>query len=220
MRTVLFHGPSGSGKDTQVELLVKDYNFENIGTGEMFRQMYSLGDVDGIRAHEYWGKGKWVPDNLTYTMLKRWIKRFQGDKNWAFVSVVRSSGQIPLFEEVLQESQRKLDSFIHFKLSEEDAIERLSLRWVCMNCGATYHEKYKPEKVKGYCDKCGTKLTQREDDNPDRIKVRMREYDRTIKPILNYYKEKGLLIEIDASPSIEEIHKEVVEKLKLNQLEQ
>ena len=218
MKTVLFHGPSGSGKDTQVELLAKDYNFENIGTGKMLRQMYSQGDIDAIKAHEYWGKGKWVPDDLIYKMLKKWVKQFKDDKNWAFVSVVRSAGQIPLFEEVLQNVQRDLDCFIHFKLSEEEAVKRLSLRWVCTNCGMTYHEKYKREKVKGYCDKCGTKLRQREDDSPDRIKVRMREYDRTIKPILKHFQKKGVLIEIDASPSIEEIHKEVVNQLKLNEL--
>jgi adenylate kinase len=219
MKTVLFHGPSGSGKDTQVELLAQGYNFENIGTGEMFRQMYSQGDIDGIRAHEYWGKGKWVPDNLTYKMLKKWIKQFNNDKNWAFVSVVRSFGQIPLFEEVLTEVNRDLDAFVHFKLSEEVAIERLSLRWVCSNCGMTYHEKYKQEKVRGYCDKCGTKLEQREDDKPDRIKTRMIEYERTIQPIIDYYQEKGLLIEVDARPSIEEIHNDLVEKLKLNEIE-
>ena len=219
MKTVLFHGPSGSGKDTQVELLAQGYNFENIGTGEMFRQMYSQGDIDGIRAHEYWGKGKWVPDNLTYKMLKKWIKQFNNDKNWAFVSVVRSFGQIPLFEEVLTEVDRDLDAFVHFKLSEEVAIERLSLRWVCSNCGMTYHEKYKQEKVRGYCDKCGTKLEQREDDKPDRIKTRMKEYERTIQPIIDYYQEKGLLIEVDARPSIEEIHNDLVETLKLNEIE-
>jgi adenylate kinase len=219
MKTVLFHGPSGSGKDTQVELLVKDYNFENIGTGEMFRKMYSDGDVDAIRAHQYWSKGKFVPDKLTYKMLEKWIKQFNQERNWAFVSVVRSKGQIPLFENVLKEANRELDYFVHFVLSEEHAIERMSLRWVCPNCHATYHEKYKKESVKGYCNRCGTKLIQREDDRPDRIKMRLMEYNRTIDPIIDYYKNKGILIEIDASPSIEEIHKVLVEKLKLNELE-
>jgi adenylate kinase len=219
MKTVLFHGPSGSGKDTQVEILVKDYNFENIGTGEMFRQMYSQGNIDAIKAHEYWGKGKFVPDDLVYKMLPKWLDQFDSNKSWAFVSVVRRVTQIPLFKDVLKKANRELDYFVHFKLSEDKAIERLSLRWVCGNCGATYHEQYKKEKVKGYCDKCGTKLIQREDDSPDRIKSRMREYERTITPILNYYKEKNLLIEIDASPSIEEIHKDLVEKLRLNELE-
>jgi len=216
MKTILFHGPSGSGKDTQVELLERDYNFEGISTGEMFRQMYSQGNIDAIKAHEYWSKGKWVPNELTYKMLGQWVADFNQDKNWAFISVVRDKGQIPLFNELLEKVERKLDAFVHFKLSEEEAIERLSLRWTCSHCGATYHEKYKQEKVKGYCDKCGTKLTQRVDDRPERIKVRMREHERTIEPILKYYEQKGLLIEIDASPSIEEIHKKVVEKLKLN----
>jgi adenylate kinase len=218
MKTVLFHGPSGSGKDTQVELLVKDYNFENIGTGEMFRRMYSEGDLDAIKAHQYWSKGKFVPDKLTYKMLGSWIKQFDQEKNWAFVSVVRTPEQIPLFENVLKDVNRELDYFVHFTLSEEKAIERMSLRWVCPNCDATYHEKYKPEKVKGYCDRCGTKLVQREDDSPERIKLRLREYEKGIDRIVSYYKEKGILIEIDASPSIQEIHKVVVEKLGLNQV--
>lgn len=218
MKTILFHGASGSGKDTQVELLVKDYNFESISTGGMFREMYSQGNIDAIKAYEYWSKGKWVPNNLTYKMLREWIKNFHKDKNWAFVSVVRDPGQIPLFEELLKQTDRELDAFVHFKLSEDVAIERLSLRWTCSHCDATYHEKYKQEKVKGYCDRCGTKLTQRVDDRPERIKVRMGEHERTVAPILRYYQEKGILIEIDAKPSIEQIHEVVVEKLRLNEI--
>ena len=216
MKTILFHGPSGCGKDTQVELLVNKYNFENIGTGEMFRRTYADGKIDGIKAFEYWSKGKFVPNELTYSMLKQWVLQFDQDKNWAFVSVVRDSGQIPMFEEVLTSVNRELDAFVHFTLSEEAAIERMSLRWVCSRCDSTYHTKYKKEKVEGYCDKCGTKLSQREDDQPERIKMRLMEYNRTIEPISRYFREKNLLIEIDASPSIEEIHKVVVDKLGLN----
>ena len=216
MKTILFHGAPGSGKDTQVELLVKNYNFENISTGDMFREMYSEGNIDAIKAHEYWSKGKWVPNKLTYKMLNEWVKNFKQDKNWAFVAVVRDPEQIPLFDELLNEVNRELDAVVHFNLSEESAIERLSLRWTCPHCGATYHEEFKPEAVKGYCDKCGTKLSQRVDDRPERIKTRMKEHERTIKPILNHYQEEGLLIEIDAEPGIDEIHEVVVEKLKLN----
>jgi adenylate kinase len=218
MKTILFHGAPGSGKDTQVDFLVKSYNFENISTGDMFRDMYSQGNIDAIKAHEYWSKGKWVPNDLTYKMLNEWIGKFNLEKNWAFVAVVRDPEQIPLFENLLQQVGRDLDAVVHFKLSDETAIERLSLRWTCPHCGATFHEKFKQEKVKGYCDKCGTKLTQRVDDRPERIRVRMREHERTIEPILKYYTEKGLLIEIDAEPGIEEIHKDLVEKLKLNEL--
>jgi len=215
MKTILFHGPSGCGKDTQVDLLVKNYGFEKIGTGEMFRAMNEIGDIDGIKAHDYWGKGLFVPNELTYSMLSKWMKKYNSEKDWAFVSVVREYGQIALFDNLLKESGRNLDAFMHFKLSEEAAIERMALRWVCPNCNQIYHEKYKKERVQGFCDACGIKLTQREDDKPERIKSRLKEYNRTIQPILDEYKSRGILIEIDASPSIEEIQKEIITKLNL-----
>ena len=215
MKTILFHGPSGSGKDTQVDLLVQKYEFESIGTGEMFRSMYKEGDVESIKAYQYWSKGQFVPNNLVYSMLNRWIKRFDNSKPWAFVSVVRDAGQIPLFDDLLAKNNRNLDVFVHFLLSEELAIERMSLRKICPNCDTTYHDKYKPEKVNGYCDKCGTKLIRREDDQPEKIKLRLKEYNKTIAPIVQIYRQRGVLIEIDASPSIEEIHTQLIKKLGL-----
>ncbi len=215
MKTVLFHGPSGCGKDSQVDLLVQNFGFEKIATGEMFRSMYDLGDFEGKKAHDSWGRGLFVPNDLTYSLLSKWMKKYDLEKNWAFVSVVRDFGQIPLFDNLLAEYNRKLDAFVHFKLSEEAAIERMSLRWICTNCNRIYHEKYKKEKVDGYCDFCGMKLTQREDDMPEKIKSRLAEYNRTIQPILDEYKKRGILIEVDASPSIEEIQKDIITKLNL-----
>jgi adenylate kinase len=215
MQTILFHGPSGSGKDTQVDLLVQKYEFENIGTGEMFRRMYKEGDIEAIRAYQYWSKGQFVPNELTYSILNRWVQKFDTEKSWGFVSVVRDEGQIPLFDDLLKNNGRELDFFVHFVLSEEMAIERMSLRRVCSYCEATYHQKYKPEKVSGYCDRCGTKLIQREDDQPDKIIMRLKEYNKSVIPIVNTYKERGLLLEIDASPSIEVIHSELIQRLGL-----
>lgn len=215
MKTILFHGPSGCGKDTQVDLLNQNYSFEKIGTGEMFRAMYDMGDLEGLKAYSYWSKGLFVPNELTYSMLSKWIKKYNLEKDWAFVSVVREYGQIILFDNILSEFNRNLDAFVHFKLSEEAAIERMSLRWVCPNCNQIYHEKYKKERIQGFCDACGMRLTQREDDQPERIKSRLEEYNRTIQPILDEYKNRGILIEIDASPSIEEIQKEIIAKLNL-----
>lgn len=215
MKTLLIHGPSGCGKDTQGDLLVEKYGFQKIVTGEMVREMYDIADIDGIKAHEYWGKGIFVPDELTYRMFSKWMSRFDRAKDWVFLSVVRSPGQIPLFDNLLKEYERTLDTFVHLKLSEEMVIERRSMRWTCPSCGMTFHEKYKPEKVKGYCDKCGMKLVQREDDTLGKTKSLYQEYQKTITPILEEYKNREILVEIDASPSIEEIHKEIITKLNL-----
>ncbi|MGI5897730.1 MAG: adenylate kinase family protein [Candidatus Dojkabacteria bacterium] len=213
--TFLFHGPSGCGKDTQVDLLVEQYNFESIGTGEMLRKMLLENDSDAIEADKYVSQGKFVPNEIIYRMLPKWLDKYDPTKNWAFVSVVRDVGQIPLFDDLLEKKGRKLDKFVHFTLSEEAAIERMSLRWYCPKCAATYHDKYKPEKEKGYCTKCSAKLEKREDDQPEKIKERLKEYNRTIQPILEEYRKRGILIEVDASPSIDEIHKNVVKVLNL-----
>lgn len=215
MHTLLFHGPSGCGKDTQVNLLVKEYDFLNIGTGEMLRTMYEEEDKRAVEAHKYWSEGKWVPNDLTYDMFADWLKRFDLTKNLAFVSTVRDVDQIPLFDKALEKNNRSLDKFIYFNLSEEKAIERLSVRTVCENCSEPYHPKFKKEKVEGICDKCGGKLVTREDDKPEKIRQRLAENERTVKPILDAYRKRGILLEIDASPSIEEIHKEIIEKLGL-----
>jgi len=215
--TILFHGPSGCGKDTQVELLVQKYNFENIGTGEMIRKLYEEEDKNAVQAtKEYTSKGLFVPNEIIYNeMFPKWLERFDSKKNWAFVSVVREVGQIELFDNLLKKEGRKLDLFIHFVLSPETAIERMSTRKYCPNCGTTYHPKFKKEAEEGKCDKCGVILTKREDDQPEKILKRLSEYNRTIEPILENYKEKGLLIEVDAAPTIEEIHKEILKILDL-----
>lgn len=215
-RTILFHGPSGCGKDTQVELLVDDYGFQNIGTGDMIRKLFAEGDEDAILATEYTTQGKFVPNEIIYNkMFPKWLDRFDNTKHWALVSVVREVGQIEYLDKLLQQKNRKLDMFIHFTLSPETAIERMSVRTYCPSCGMTFHPKFKKEKVQGICDKCNTKLIQRDDDKPEKIKERLREYNRTIEPILDTYRTRGILVEVDAAPSIEEIHKEILEILGL-----
>lgn len=214
MKTILFHGPSGSGKDTQLDLLAEKIQFERIGTGDMFRRMYEEKDPDAIEAYNFWSQGKFVESHLTYKMLEKWVKQYDKDSNWYFVSVVRNPDQIKPFDELLAKYDRKLDTFVHFTLSESVAIERMSLRTMCKICGTTYHSLYKPEKVKGVCDKDGGELIVRDDDKPEQIKKRLSEYNKTIQPILREYSERGLLIDIDASPSIELIHEKLISELK------
>lgn len=213
---LLFLGPSGSGKDTQVDMLKEKIPLADISTGEMFRTLYKECVPLAVEAREYWSKGIFNPDEQVFELLGIWLQRYDMSKSWAFTAAVRRVTQIPMLDEVLAKYDKKLDYVLHFSLSEEVAIERLSLRWVCDGCGANYHEKYKPEKERGICDKCGAMLVQREDDLPEQIKVRLSEYNKTIAPIREEYEKRGIWIEIDASPSIEEIHKVVCEKLNIS----
>ncbi len=182
----------------------------------MIRKLSAEGDSDALMATEYTSQGKFVPNEIIYNkMFPKWLDRFDANKNWALVSVVREVGQIEFLDRLLEQKGRSLDLFVHFKLSPETAIERMSVRTYCPNCGMTFHPKFKKEKELGICDKCGTKLIQRDDDKPEKIRERLKEYNRTIEPILNVYRERGLLVEVDAAPSIEEIHKEIIKILNL-----
>ena len=208
-KTILVHGPSGSGKDTQVDLLIEKFKFEKIGTGEMFRELMKKDK----EIKKMINSGQFISSDLTYKLLTKWVEGYDLEKDWIFVSVVRKFDQVELFDKLLKEYGRDLDAFVHFSLSAEKAIERMSLRKVCSVCGENYHEKYKPEKVKGLCDKDGGELIRRDDDKPEAIQKRLSEYDQSIGPILQEYKARGLLIDIDASFTIEEIHEEVLRKL-------
>ncbi len=212
MKTYIFHGPSGSGKDTQLDLLNQKTGnrFEVIGSGDMFRYYYEQGDEDGIKARGYWNKGKWVPDDLTYKLLAKWVERFDEKKPWVFVSVVRTYHQIRLFEELIKKKGRSLDAFIHFDLSEEKAVERMANRYCCKSCGAIYHTIFKPEKVKGVCDLDGGELYRREDDKPEKIIKRLEEYNKDIDDIIKHYEMENKLMHIDADRSIEEISRELM----------
>jgi adenylate kinase len=210
---ILVLGPSGSGKDTQIDKLVQKFDYEKIGTGDMFRELYAQKDPDAIEAHQYYSKGIWVPDELVYKLFKKWLKKYDATKKWIFSQVVRTVGQVKRFDNLLQDYEKKIGMVIYFALSKEAAIERMSLRRHCPKCGEEYHLKYVPPKKDGFCDNDGEKLEIRKDDHPEAIKQRIKEFENKTKPILDIYKQREILVEIDAAPSIEKIHKVVLKKL-------
>lgn len=211
----MFHGPSGAGKDTQIDLLEEYMDFEKIATGDMFRGLPGEGHELAMKVEKDIKNGMWPHGRVTYALLEDWVKRFDKEKDWMLVSIVRLENQIEYYEKFMKNSGRTLDAFVHFSLPDEVAVERLSVRTYCPVDNTPYHPEFKKEKNPGFCDLDGTKLIQRDDDKPDAIRKRLQQYRDNITPILDYFREKGTLIEIDGSPSIEEIHSEVVEKLDL-----
>lgn len=207
-------GPSGCGKDTQIDLLISKCEYQKIGTGEMFRSLYKEKTKSGLAAYKYWSKGEWVPDKLTFELFEEWLKKYEVAKPWIFSQVVRTAEQVHKFDLLLEKYDRSLDCVIYFKLSEEAAIDRMSTRRICPKCGADYNIKYKKPKMKGVCDNDGEILVTRDDDKPEAIRERLVEFFKKTAPIVEIYKEKGILIEIDSTPSIEEIHQNLLKDLE------
>lgn len=205
---LLFLGTSGSGKDTQAEILVRDYGFIVVSTGTVSREVIATGSELGKRAKEIIDSGKWLPDEMMYDLLAEYLQ----DKDISkviFTGAVRRVSQVPLLDDLLQKRSSKLDKVIYFQLSDEEAIRRLSARWYCPKDSSTYDYHHKPPRVHGKCDLCGTELAQRSDDTPEGIIARLNEARVTTGPILDEYEKRGILVRIDASPGIEEVARKV-----------
>lgn len=210
-------GPQGSGKGTQAELLAKKFNLEHIEMGRFLREVAKLATPLGKEIHEIINiQGKLVDDKILKKVLHIKLGDLPREQGIVFDGVPRREDQLRYFEEAMQEFGRKIDAVININLSEEESIERISKRWVCKN----EHVLIMGKDVKSEDDKCSicrNKIFQRIDDTPERIKTRLGIYHKDTKAVVDYYKEKGLLVEVDGSPGISEVSKSILEKIeKLN----
>lgn len=184
-------GPSGSGKGTQAELLSKKFNIPTISMGELFRQAYEQKTSAGIKAESYWGKGNWVPAELTFKVLQPALN--QGEKGFVLDGFPRTIEQVPLLEKYLKERGKKIDRVIHLWVSDEEAVKRLLLR------------AEKDIKRKGKA---------RRDETEEVIRERLESYHQTVDPILDYYRQQGILEKVDGERPIEPIHQDIMKRLK------
>jgi len=212
-------GPQGSGKGTQAEKLAKKYNLEHIEMGKFLREVAKLDTPLGKEIHEIINiQGKLVDDKILKKVLHVKLGDMPREQGIIFDGVPRREDQLRYFEEAMQEFGRKIDAVINIDLPEEEAIKRISKRRVCKK---NEHVLIMGKDVKSENDKCpncGSEIFQRIDDAPERIKTRLGIYHKDTKAVVDYYREKEILIEIDGWPSIEEVNKLILEKLgKLNE---
>jgi len=199
---IVLLGPPGVGKGTYAELLSKKYKIPHISTGQMFRDAIKEGSELGKKVEGFIAKGDLVPNEITIEVVKVRLKAEDCKNGFLLDGFPRTIPQAEVLEKI-----RKIDKVLNFVASEETITERLSWRRTCSKCGAIYHLKNIPPKVDGICDKCGGKLYQRSDETPETIKVRMEEYKKKTKPLIDFYKKRGLLANIDANYPYEEIDK-------------
>jgi adenylate kinase len=199
---IVLLGPPGVGKGTYAGILSKKYKIPHISTGQMFRDSIKEGSEVGKKVEGFISKGDLVPDEITIEVVKVRLKEGDCKKGFLLDGFPRTIPQAEALEKI-----RKIDKVLNFVASEETIMERLSWRRTCRKCGAIYHLKNIPPKVEGICDKCGGELYQRSDETPEAIKVRMKEYSKKTKPLIDFYEKKKLLANVDANYPYEEVDK-------------
>jgi adenylate kinase len=201
---VLLGGP-GAGKGTQAERLAQALGIPQVSTGDLFRENLENQTQLGLLAKGYMERGELVPDEVTVGMVRERLSRPDAEQGVILDGFPRTIAQAEALEALLAELGSKLAVVPYIKVPEDMLLARLAGRWTCRNCGAMYHQVFSPPDVAGVCDKCGGELYQRPDDTPETQKHRISVYFEQTAPLIDYYREKGLLVEVDGRPGIAEI---------------
>ncbi|HHX40386.1 MAG TPA: adenylate kinase [Armatimonadetes bacterium] len=204
MRLVLLGAP-GAGKGTLAKQLSKALGVVHISTGDIFREEVAAGTELGKKAKSYMDRGALVPDEVVIGMVKQRLSRPDVNAGFILDGFPRTAPQAEALDRVLEESSRPLDAVLDIVVPEETVVRRLSGRRVCRGCGAIYHVDTMPTKQEGVCDKCGGEVYQRDDDQPEAIRHRLRVYAEATAPLTDYYRTKGLLRPVDGTGTPEEV---------------
>lgn len=205
-------GSQGAGKGTQAKLLAKKYNLEHIEPGDMLRDLVKKGGVLGKKINYYLNvKGSLVPsDLLFFKVLKPKFLKLPADKGLILDGAPRELKQAVYLEDVLGSLNREITHVFYIKISEKETYIRLGKRLNCQKCNRPLILGVDVQSQKDKCPHCGGELYQRKDDTPEGIRNRLKTFQKETLPVLDYYRKKGLLIEIDGEQSIPEVHKDII----------
>jgi adenylate kinase len=211
---VVLLGAPGAGKGTQAERLSENLGIPQVSTGDLFRENLKKETELGLLAKQYMESGELVPDEVTVAMVRERLSRPDAARGAILDGFPRTIAQAEALQELLHDMGAELDVVPYIKVPEDVLLARLAGRWTCRKCGAMYHELFSPPKEPGVCDKCGGELYQRPDDTPETQKHRIEVYFEQTAPLIDYYRDKGLLVEVDGRPGIEEIQAELLDIIK------
>jgi len=196
---ILIMGPAGAGKGTMSDLILQAYDIPHISTGDMLRENVANGTELGKEAKSYMDAGKLVPDDVINAMVEKRLQEPDCQKGYLLDGFPRTLVQAKAFEEIAAKIGKPVEAVLALEVDFEILKERVTGRRVCPKCGAIYHISNFPPKVEGVCDKCGSPLKQRADDTVEKLTQRMKEYDASTKPVIDFYDEKGVVTHLDAS---------------------
>lgn len=207
---LMLMGLPGAGKGTQAERIVDTYKIPHISTGDIFRAAMKNETPMGLEAKKYIDKGELVPDEVTNGIVKERLAQADTKDGFLLDGFPRNMAQAKALEEIGKELDCPLTGVINIHVDPESLMERLTGRYICRACGATYHKVFNPTKVEGTCDRCGGhEFFQREDDKPETVKNRLEVNIKMNTPLLNFYKEQNLLHEVNGNQEIDKVFADV-----------
>ena len=207
---LMLMGLPGAGKGTQAEKIVDQYHIPHISTGDIFRAAMKNNTPMGIEAKSYIDKGELVPDEVTNGIVKERLAKDDVNDGYMLDGFPRNMAQAEALETFGAELGKPLNCVINIHVDPESLMERLTGRYICRNCGATYHKIFNPTKVEGTCDRCGEhEFYQREDDKPETVKNRLDVNIKMNTPVLDFYKKQGILHEVDGNQDIDKVFADI-----------
>jgi len=210
---IILLGPPGAGKGTQAKKIAENYKLPHISTGDILRENISNNTPLGIKARSYMSRGELVPDELLITIIKERLSRQDCSNGFLLDGYPRTIPQADALQMILTESNRNIDVVLNIDVDDEELIKRLSGRRMC-KCGASYHVIFNLPEKDGVCNLCKGKLYQREDDKEEAIKNRLIVYKKQTQPLIEYYKDKGLIRTIDGGQEILMIFEDIKKVLE------
>lgn len=206
---LILMGLPGAGKGTQAEQINEAYHIPHISTGDMFRSAIKEGTELGRKAKEYMDDGALVPDDVTIGIVKERLSKDDCKDGFLLDGFPRTIAQADALQSLLSDMGTSIDYVLHVDVDQKHLVDRLTGRRVCTTCGATYHVIYNPPEQEGICDNDGSKLIQREDDQADTVKNRLDVNMKQMKPLLDFYNDKGYLVTIDGDQEIDQVFQDI-----------
>ena len=211
---IIMLGAPGAGKGTQAKMLADKYKIPHVSTGDIFRANIKNGTELGTKAKVYMDQGMLVPDELTCDLVVDRIKQDDCKDGYILDGFPRTIPQAECLDKALDALNDKIDFAVNVEVPDKNIIRRMSGRRACLSCGRTYHIVYNPPKEEGICDECKKELVLRDDDKPETVEKRLKVYHEQTQPLIDYYRNKGVLAEVDGTRDMQEVFTAITDVLE------